>query len=75
MTSLQDQLAAFAASRGGVLRHGPQPLKPKAATSASIGPSENPGHLKPKADTQTARDAWIDYTDDYSLWCRTRRGE
>ena len=34
-----------------------------------------PQDLKPKADTQTARDPWIDYTDDYSLWCRTRRGE
>lgn len=61
MTTLADQLAAFAKAHGGTVRHGPQPRKPIAEPRPSIGrPQQN--HGRPKADP------WLDYTDDYSVW-------
>ncbi len=69
MTSLHDQLAAFAASRGGVLRHGPQPRKPESPSIGRPHTTENPTPARPLADP------WIEFSDDYSLWARTHRGE
>lgn len=68
MTDLETQLRAFALAHGGALRYGPQPERPPVDKPASIGrpqPVQRPAPADP----------WIDYTDDYSLWCRTRRGE
>ena len=61
MTTLADQLAAFAQAHGGTLRHGPQPQKPPRVNPPSIGRTQ-PIQRPPKADP------WLDYTDDYSVW-------
>lgn len=75
MTTLQDQLAAFAKAHGGTLRHGPQPRKP-----ASIGqsqpvqtPQPAPGLTLDDYRKALAAHDWLyDYSDDYSVWCRGR---
>lgn len=61
MTTLADQLAAFAKAHGGTVRHGQQPLKPISLDPPSIGRTQ-PVQSPPKADP------WLDYTDDYSVW-------
>lgn len=65
MTTLAEQLAAFAQARGGTLRTGPQPPKPHREITpdaiAGIGRTQ-PVQSPPKADP------WLDYTDDYSVW-------
>lgn len=65
--TLAEQLEAFARERGGVVRYGPQPEKPP-----SIGQSQPV--QKPVQPLQLS-DPYIEFTDDYSLWARTRRGE
>lgn len=61
MSTLAEQLQAFARERGGTLRYGPQPRKLAPEPGASIGRSQ-PVQSRPKADP------WLDYTDDYSVW-------
>lgn len=65
MSTLADQFAEFARSRGLTVRVGPAPRKPVPepvlGAVAGIGrPQQN--HGRPKADP------WLDYTDDYSVW-------
>lgn len=69
MTTLAEQLQAFALAHGGTYRTGPQPRKPEAPSIGQSQPVQNP--------VQPARlsDPYIEFTDDYSEWCRVRRGE
>lgn len=61
MSTLADQFAEFARSRGLTVRVGPAPRKPVPELDASIGRSE-PVQRPPKADP------YLEYTDDYSVW-------
>jgi hypothetical protein len=61
MSTLADQVAAFARERGLTVRHGPAPRKPITAREPSIGRPQ-PVQSPPKADP------WLNYTDDYSVW-------
>lgn len=65
--ALLAQLEAFALAHGGRVRHGRQPERPPSVPGAGIGPSEKP--------RDPPRDPYLEYTDDYSLWSRSRRGE
>lgn len=69
MTNLHDQLAAFAKAHGGTLRQGPQPKRPEGPSIGRPHTIEKPTPARPLADP------WIEFSDDYSLWARTRRGE
>lgn len=67
MSTLAEQLQSFARERGGTLRYGKQRERPP-----SIGQEiPNPKPLQPKP----LSDPYIEFTDDYSLWARTHRGE
>jgi hypothetical protein len=67
--TLQDQLQAFAQAHGGKLRTGPQPRKPEASSIGRSHTIENPTLARPLSDP------WIEFSDDYSEWCRVKRGE
>lgn len=67
MSTFAEQLQAFAKARGGTLRHGPQPPKPDPTPAPCIG--------RPRPAEVEQIDPCIEFTDDYSLWARTRRGE
>ena len=76
MTDLETQLRAFAAARGGTYRTGPQPQKPVPERKDLAASTSLPPECKDLArQAKPATDPMIDYTDDYSLWCRTHRGE
>ena len=68
MSTLADQVAAFAKARGLTVRDGPQPQKPITAREPSIGRTQ-PIPSRPLSDP------YIDYTDDFTLWSRVTRGE
>lgn len=68
--SLADQLEQFARERGGVVRRGPQPqCPPRERRDLAASTSQQPRERRDLADPM------FDYTDDYSHWCRVRRGE
>ncbi len=65
MSTLLDQLQAFAKVHGGTVRTGPQAPKPPSVNppfaTAGIGRTQqNHGRKN--------RDPYLEYTDDYSLW-------
>lgn len=65
--TLAEQLEAFARERGGVVRYGPQPERPPSIGQSQ--PVQNP------VQPLELSDVFIEWTDDYSLWCRVKRGE
>lgn len=69
MTDLESQLRAFALAHGGTYRTGPQPRKP---IDPSIGQSQP---VQKPVQPLELSDVFIEWTDDYSLWCRVKRGE
>lgn len=66
MSTLADDFAAFAQSKGFTVRQGPAPRRP--APQASMRPFEKPTLGEPKDAQRIPTDPFLDYTDDYTVW-------